>query len=97
MLHASFKISQHARVALSAGRDPATSERRETDERHIDWSQLRPQGQGQDNAGFPGAASSRLEGETLSHDLAGVMVRLEGYVLPIDREQDLVYEFLLVP
>ncbi|WP_342634093.1 DUF3299 domain-containing protein [Mesorhizobium tamadayense] len=34
---------------------------------------------------------------TLSSDLAGVVVRLEGYVLPIDREQDLVYEFLLVP
>jgi hypothetical protein len=66
-------------------------------ERHIDWSNLRPKGQGKENAIFPGAASSRAQGETLSEDLAGVLVRIEGYVLPIDRAQDLVYEFLLVP
>lgn len=28
---------------------------------------------------------------------AGKDVRLEGYLLPVDRENDLVYEFLLVP
>ncbi|SMH47308.1 DUF3299 domain-containing protein [Mesorhizobium australicum] len=28
---------------------------------------------------------------------AGLDVRLDGYLLPVDRENDLVYEFLLVP
>ena len=37
------------------------------------------------------------KGETLSHDLEGRQVALTGYLLPVDREDDLVYEFLLLP
>lgn len=82
-------------AAVVAMAVPATSEGREAGERHIDWCTCgRRTG---DNGVFPGAASSRLQGETLSSDFAGVVVRIEGYVLPIDREQDVVYEFLLVP
>jgi hypothetical protein len=83
-------------TALASLAVPATIDAQVT-ERHIDWSNLRPKGQGKENAIFPGAASSRAQGETLSEDLAGAVVRIAGYVLPIDREQDLVYEFLLVP
>lgn len=76
---------------------PGTIKASELAGRHIDWSNLRPKGQGEDNAIFPGVAVSRAQGETLSDGLAGIMVRIEGYVLPIDREMDLVHEFLLVP
>ena len=48
----------------------------------IGWSQLRG---GQD------------AGETLSWNLQGKQIELAGYVLPVDREGDLVYEFLLLP
>jgi hypothetical protein len=36
-------------------------------------------------------------GETLSWELQGKPIELAGYVLPVDREGDLVYEFLLLP
>jgi len=36
-------------------------------------------------------------GETLSWELQGKQVELAGYVLPVDRDGDLVYEFLLLP
>jgi hypothetical protein len=70
---------------------------RDAPERRIDWSDLRPADQGRDNPVFPGMAASRAEGETLTEGLADMPVRIEGYVLPVDREEDLVYEFLLVP
>lgn len=76
---------------------PGTIQASEVAGRHIDWSDLRPEGQGEDNSIFPGMAGSRAQGETLSRDLTGIAVRIEGYVLPIDRDQNLVYEFLLVP
>ncbi|XIK03520.1 DUF3299 domain-containing protein [Mesorhizobium sp. AaZ16] len=76
---------------------PGTIQAGEVAGRHIDWSNLRPKGQGEDNAIFPGVAASRVQGETLSDDLAGIVVRIDSYVLPIDRDRDLVYEFLLVP
>lgn len=76
---------------------PAAMQASEVAEHRIDWSNLRPKGQGEDNAIFPGMAVSRGQGEILSDDLAGIVVRIEGYVLPVDRERDLVYEFLLVP
>lgn len=84
-------------TALIGSMLPGTIRASEMAGRHIGWSNLRPQGQGEDNAIFPGVAQSRAQGETLSDGLAGILVRIDGYVLPIDRDQDLVYEFLLVP
>ena len=47
---------------------------------------------------MPAAApSSVAKGETLSHNLEGRQIALTGYLLPVDREGDLVYEFLLLP
>ena len=43
------------------------------------------------------APSSVPKGETLSHNLEGKQIELTGYLLPVDREGDLVYEFLLLP
>jgi hypothetical protein len=37
------------------------------------------------------------KGETLVWDMEGRTVQLSGYLLPVDREGDEVYEFLLVP
>ena len=37
------------------------------------------------------------KGETLSRNLEGKQIALTGYLLPVDREGDLVYEFLLLP
>jgi uncharacterized protein len=36
-------------------------------------------------------------GETLSWELQGKQIELVGYVLPVDRDGELVYEFLLLP
>jgi hypothetical protein len=64
----------------------------------IRWSELRPESQ---NGGFPetagAAASNSSQGEMLSWDLQGKTVELTGYLLPVDREGDLVYEFMLLP
>jgi len=56
----------------------------------IGWADLRP----------PTQAATLLtppEGETLSENLAGQSVEIAGYLLPVDREGDLVYQFALVP
>ena len=56
----------------------------------IGWSELRSkQGAADDATGKPD--------EALSSGLEGQVVELKGYLLPVDREGDLVYEFLLVP
>jgi len=63
----------------------------------IKWSELRPADQ-QPAPATPGAAASiAAKGETLSWNLQGKRIELRGYVLPVDREGDLVYEFLLLP
>ena len=54
----------------------------------IGWSELRSE--------QPGDAAGKPD-ETLSAGLEGQVVELKGYLLPVDREGDLVYEFLLVP
>lgn len=56
----------------------------------IDWSTLGP------------APSSKMaphspEGSKLATELAGKEVEISGFLLPVDREGDLVYEFLLFP
>jgi hypothetical protein len=58
----------------------------------IRWSELRP-GDGTATAG----AAETGQGEMLSWDLQGKTIELTGYLLPVDREGDLVYEFMLLP
>ncbi|MGC4023786.1 MAG: DUF3299 domain-containing protein [Mesorhizobium sp.] len=65
--------------------------------RPIGWEDLRPANQGSTNTIFPGIATSEEQGRTLSLHLEDEQVRIEGYVLPIDRNEDNVYEFFLVP
>jgi hypothetical protein len=60
----------------------------------IRWSELRPEG-GEVPATADAAGSG--QGETLSWDLQGQTIELTGYLLPVDREGDLVYEFMLLP
>lgn len=40
---------------------------------------------------------AQQSGEPAPTRLAGTDILLQGYMLPVDREDDLVYEFLLVP
>jgi uncharacterized protein len=61
----------------------------------IRWSELRP-GDGRATA-TAGAAETGQGGEMLSWDLQGKTIELTGYLLPVDREGDLVYEFMLLP
>jgi uncharacterized protein len=64
----------------------------------IHWSELRPADQAPDMVVMPSNAATNLPmGETLSKNLEGKRIELTGYLLPVDREGDLVYEFLLLP
>jgi uncharacterized protein len=60
----------------------------------IRWSELRPE-----SGKLPAttAAGAGQGGETLAWDLQGKTIELTGYLLPVDREGDLVYEFMLLP
>lgn len=60
------------------------------------WSALRPADQGLNNA-LPGMATSKTQGETLAWRDEGRLIELTGFVLPIDLDGDLVFEFMLVP
>jgi len=66
---------------------------------HIFWKDLRPATQAvAEDAGLPMIAAKLPDhGETLSVDLQDKTVQLAGYALPVDRDGDLVYQFLLVP
>lgn len=66
---------------------------------HILWKDLRPATQAAgENVGLPMIAAKLPDhGETLSTGLQGKAITLAGYALPVDREGDLVYQFLLVP
>ncbi|MER9456924.1 DUF3299 domain-containing protein [Mesorhizobium sp. M0478] len=66
---------------------------------HIFWKDLRPATQAvAEDAGLPMIAAKLPDhGETLSLNLQDKMVQLAGYALPVDRDGDLVYQFLLVP
>ena len=64
----------------------------------IRWSELRPADQAAGMVVLPSNAATTLpKGETLSKSLEGKRIELTGYLLPVDREGDLVYEFLLLP
>ena len=68
------------------------------DAQRILWSELRPADQEAGMLMMPSTPASMLaKGETLSPDLEGKQIELTGYLLPVDREGDLVYEFLLLP
>ncbi|WP_244529976.1 DUF3299 domain-containing protein [Mesorhizobium qingshengii] len=66
---------------------------------HIFWKDLRPATQAAaENAGLPMIAAKMPDhGETLSVNLQDKTIQLAGYALPVDRDGDLVYQFLLVP
>ena len=68
------------------------------DAQRILWSELRPADQEAGMLVVPSTPASMLaKGETLSPGLEGKQIELTGYLLPVDREGDLVYEFLLLP
>jgi len=66
---------------------------------HIFWKDLRPATQqAAESVGLPMIAAKMPDhGETLSLNLQDKTVQLAGYALPVDRDGDLVYQFLLVP
>ena len=66
---------------------------------HIFWKDLRPATQAvAEDAGLPMIAAKLPDhGETLSLNLQDKTIQLSGYALPVDRDDDLVYQFLLVP
>jgi hypothetical protein len=65
----------------------------------IFWKDLRPVTQpAAESVGLPMIAARMPDhGETLSLNLQDKTIQLAGYALPVDREGDLVYQFLLVP
>jgi uncharacterized protein len=77
----------------------ATEANAAADIAHIFWKDLRPASQAAaESAGLPMVAAKMPDhGETLSLNLQDKVIQLAGYALPIDREGDLVYQFLLVP
>ena len=66
---------------------------------HIFWKDLRPATQAvAADANLPMIAAKLPDrGETLSLNWQDKTIQLAGYALPVDREGDLVYQFLLVP
>ncbi|MGX9574450.1 DUF3299 domain-containing protein [Mesorhizobium sp. f-mel] len=79
-------------ISIAAGSASAETAR-------IFWKDLRPATQpAAESVGLPMIAAKMPDhGETLSHNLRDKTVQLAGYALPVDREGDLVYQFLLVP
>ncbi|WP_442920830.1 DUF3299 domain-containing protein [Mesorhizobium sp. CCNWLW176] len=94
MVKTVFRLALLAGIALAApyanAASPATT---------IFWKDLRPAGQqAAEGPGLPMVAAKMPDhGETLSTNLDGKTVTLTGYALPVDRDGDLVYQFLLVP
>ncbi|WP_027142664.1 DUF3299 domain-containing protein [Mesorhizobium sp. WSM3626] len=92
MTHFKSILALAAALALStAGASAETT--------HIFWKDLRPVTQAvAEDAGLPMIAAKLPDhGETLSVALQGKTIQLAGYALPVDRDGDLVYQFLLVP
>ncbi|MEI9413582.1 DUF3299 domain-containing protein [Mesorhizobium sp. Cs1321R2N1] len=92
MTHFKSILALAAALALStAGASAETT--------HIFWKDLRPVTQAvAEDAGLPMIAAKLPDhGETLSVALQDKTIQLAGYALPVDRDGDLVYQFLLVP
>lgn len=87
-------VTAAALVLLAAGLADASAQTQ-----HIRWSNLRPAGQAAaEGAGIPLVAAKMADhGETLSTGLRDKTIELAGYALPVDREGEMVYQFLLVP
>ncbi|MDX8460072.1 DUF3299 domain-containing protein [Mesorhizobium humile] len=66
---------------------------------HIFWKDLRPTTQAvAEDANLPMIAAKLPDhGETLSLNLQDKTIQLAGYALPVDRDGETVYQFLLVP
>jgi hypothetical protein len=79
---------------ILAGAQPASA-----GVRQIYWKDLRPVTQpAAENLGLPVVAASLPDhGETLAWGDQASTVELKGYALPVDREGEMVYQFLLVP
>jgi len=82
-----------ALLFVASGADAAA------DVAHIFWKDLRPATQAiAEDANLPMIAAKLPDhGETLSLNLQDKTIQLSGYALPVDRDGDLVYQFLLVP
>ncbi|RWD67412.1 MAG: DUF3299 domain-containing protein [Mesorhizobium sp.] len=87
-------VTLAAVLALTPARADAAA-----DVAHIFWKDLRPAAQATaENANLPMIAAKLPDhGETLSLSLQDKTIQLAGYALPVDRDGDLVYQFLLVP
>ncbi|ESY64706.1 MULTISPECIES: DUF3299 domain-containing protein [Mesorhizobium] len=86
-------------VALAAAPFASVATPASAEASHIFWKDLRPATQAvAEDAGLPMIAAKLPDhGETLSLDLRDKTIELAGYALPVDRDGDLVYQFLLVP
>ncbi|OBQ75291.1 DUF3299 domain-containing protein [Mesorhizobium erdmanii] len=92
MNHFRSSLALAAVLSLSAGGASAET-------MHIFWKDLRPPTQAvAEDANLPMIAAKLPDhGETLSLNLQDKTIQLAGYALPVDRDGDLVYQFLLVP
>jgi hypothetical protein len=94
-------MSRHLKptMALAAALLSSTTFDASAQTAHIFWKDLRPATQAvAEDAGLPMIAAKLPDrGETLSLNLQDKTVQLAGYALPVDRDGDLVYQFLLVP
>ena len=94
-------MSKHIRstMALAAALSASIAANASAETAHIVWKDLRPATQvAAENVGLPMIAAKLPDhGETLSLSLQDKTIQLAGYALPVDRDGDLVYQFLLVP
>lgn len=94
-------MSRHLKptMALAAALLASTTFDASAQTAHIFWKDLRPATQAvAEDAGLPMIAAKLPDhGETLSLNLQDKTVQIAGYALPVDRDGDLVYQFLLVP
>lgn len=81
-------------LTLLSGASPASAEVQQ-----IFWKDLRPATQrAAESLGLPVIAAQLPDhGETLAWGAPETIVELKGYALPVDREGEMVYQFLLVP
>jgi hypothetical protein len=77
-------------LAIGLAAAPVSAAPAASAQQQIGWNDLR-------QVDGTATANSRDPGGTLSWNLQGKTVELAGYVLPSDREGDLVYQFLLIP
>lgn len=65
--------------------------------RHIFWSDLRPAGTAPKNPDMSSLRVQPAHDGALSWNLQDKTISLTGYALPVDRDGDMVYEFMLLP